>query len=344
MAKTDLSYCAFGARTLLRNLGKFTEEAGNVRDHASEDTEYVHRMRVATRRLRSAMPLFAACFPSGYVQGWEKGIKGVTKVLGKARDVDVQIMVLEDTMNVLPDPDPEAGIRRLMLRLRQRREAMQPGIVKALDKFFAGGAENIMMERFREILGKARVEKAPLLSETIFTTAAEIGMDRMADTLSYDDFIRNPGNVEQLHALRKSAKKLRYTLEVFDSPYRKRLQPFIAGMKKLQTLLGDIHDCDVWCMCLPSFLEKEEARTVEYYGYRRSMSKIRRGVEYFAANRKAARSELYAEFIEYWNKMSETDFWEKLGESLEAGSNLLEGKTDGKDMEGEEENENSTDR
>lgn len=48
-----------------------------------------------------------------------------------------------------------------------------------------------------------------------------------------------------LHELRISTKKLRYTLELFGSCSPDNFAPFIAQLKKLQELLGEIHDCDV---------------------------------------------------------------------------------------------------
>jgi CHAD domain-containing protein len=324
MGKTDLSYCAFGARTLLKHLGRLTAEIDGVRDHAFEDTEYVHRMRVATRRLRSALPLFVSCFPANQAQAWEKEIKRITRALGEARDADVQLLVLEESLKNTADSDLERGVQRLSLRIRQNREALQERVRKAIDRFVSSGVEQSMMECFREVLGKARVEEAPLLSESIFSTAVERGMERMADALSYDDFIRDPGNVEQLHALRKSSKRLRYTLEFYDLPYNRELKPYIEEVKKLQTLLGDIHDCDVWTDFLPRFIEEETRRTMEYYGHARPIPKIKRGIEHLLAERRTSREKLYEEFLKCWDRLISENFWEKLKNTLRSGYDLLE--------------------
>lgn len=326
MGKTDLSYCAFGARTLLKHLGRLTREIDGVQNHAFEDPEYVHRMRVATRRIRSALPLFASCFPASRVQAWEKEIKRITRALGEARDADVQLLVLENALREPTDPDLERGVQRLCLRIRQGRETLQEKVRKALDDFISSGVEPDMMECFREVLGKARVEEAPHLSEFIFSTAVERGMERMADALSYDDFIRDPGNVEQLHALRKSTKQLRYTLEFYDLPYNRELKPCIEEVKNLQTLLGDIHDCDVWTNFLPRFIEEETRRTMEYYGHARPIPKIKRGIEHLLAERRTSREKLYEEFLKCWDRLISENFWEKLKNTLRSGYNLLEDK------------------
>lgn len=324
MTKTDLSYCAFGARTLLKHLGRLTGEMEGVRDHAFEDPEYVHRMRVATRRLRSALPLFAPCFPQNQVQIWEKEIKSITGILGEARDMDVQLISLKEILDTISDSRPAPGIQRLSLRIRQKRNSLQERVVIGLDRFTKSGVERTMMGSIRVILGKAKVKESPTLSETIFSTALDRISERMADTLSYDDLVRDPANVEQLHALRKSAKRLRYTLEFYDSPYDHELKPYIEKVKDLQTLLGNIHDCDVWTCLLPIFIEEETARTLNYYGHTHPMARIKNGIEYLIKEQKEKRKVLYSDFIGSWDRLLTENFWEKLKTSLRSGSNLLD--------------------
>ena len=309
---------------MLKHLGSLTKEVEGVRDHPFEDTEYVHRMRVATRRLRSALPLFASCFPANQIQVWEKEIKRITGTLGEARDRDVQLIILNDTLKTLPDPKPVPGIKRLALRIKQERDTLQKRVVKNLDRFISSGVVEEMMESFREVLGKARVEESPDLSETIFDTALKRGMEGMADVLSYDDFVRDPGNVKQLHALRKSTKKLRYTLEFYNSPYNKGLKTYIDEVKDLQTILGDIHDCDVWIDFLPVFLEDEKRRTLDYFGHTKAMAKTRKGIEYLLKDRKEKRRVLYGNFLNSWNRLLTENFWEKLKTDLRSGLNLLD--------------------
>jgi len=46
--------------------------------------------------------------------------------------------------------------------------------------------------------------------------------------------------------MRIAAKRLRYTLEISNLPFERRLSANIEIMKRLQSLLGKVHDCDVW--------------------------------------------------------------------------------------------------
>ncbi|WP_181391802.1 CHAD domain-containing protein [Methanospirillum lacunae] len=82
-------YCLYATSTFLPLLSQLEAELqGVVKD---DDIEYVHRSRVATRRIRAAFPLFSDCLPEDARQKWENQIRKLTRSLGEARDLDVQI-------------------------------------------------------------------------------------------------------------------------------------------------------------------------------------------------------------------------------------------------------------
>ena len=82
-------YREYGAEHLLGSLDSLTSEIKGVK--GEDDIEFVHRMRVASRRLRSALVLFGECFDAEDVRNWNRAIRSVTRDLGEARDLDVQI-------------------------------------------------------------------------------------------------------------------------------------------------------------------------------------------------------------------------------------------------------------
>lgn len=82
-------YCLYATSTFLPLLNQLEAELqGVVKD---DDIEYIHRSRVATRRIRAAFPLFSDCLPEDSRKKWEKHIRKLTRSLGEARDLDVQI-------------------------------------------------------------------------------------------------------------------------------------------------------------------------------------------------------------------------------------------------------------
>jgi CHAD domain-containing protein len=85
------------------------------------DIERVHDMRVASRRLRAVMEIFAACFPKREHRKALTEVKALADALGRRRDPDVQIALLERIADGLTAED-RPGIESLESELRERQE------------------------------------------------------------------------------------------------------------------------------------------------------------------------------------------------------------------------------
>ena len=85
------------------------------------DIEFVHEMRVTSRRLRAAMDNFADCFPEKTFKKHYKKIKLITQTMGAVRDLDVLIARFEKELGTLPEAE-QADIRKLIEHLQQERE------------------------------------------------------------------------------------------------------------------------------------------------------------------------------------------------------------------------------
>jgi CHAD domain-containing protein len=80
---------------------------------------------------------------------------------------------------------------------------------------------------------------------TLAENARQILAVRTAEYFSYAPIVDIPEAVEQLHALRIAAKRLRYTLELFRDVFTERGEFLIDQVKAVQEDLGEIHDHDV---------------------------------------------------------------------------------------------------
>jgi len=142
--------CAFAASRLLPLLDTFFLEIGHVRN--SDDTEAVHRLRVASRRLRAALPLFPLCFPEKDLRLWIREVKECTRALGPARDTDVRIVFLKKYLkgrhqtprenqseSTIPERTGMDPLVRLQKKLRRERKTQQEKLVGVLDKIEQGG-------------------------------------------------------------------------------------------------------------------------------------------------------------------------------------------------------------
>jgi CHAD domain-containing protein len=93
------------------------------------DVERVHDMRVATRRLRAALEVFAPCFPPKRHGKALKKVKALADALGERRDADVEIALLEGLVDGAAEAD-RGALRDLIEELRVRQteanEALAP--------------------------------------------------------------------------------------------------------------------------------------------------------------------------------------------------------------------------
>lgn len=304
------SLCAFGVTVLQKHLSALRQEVDGVRQ--AEDIEHIHRMRVASRRMRAALPLFAACFPKKAVRSWKNQVRNLTLALGSARDTDVQLELLDRIDAGQTDLRNRPGLRRLRLRITQQRQHLQEAVDAALDKLEAKGFYT-ELETILVLFQPAQPVEAPFpFTRQLYQRSAAAILELLDAFLTYEPYIQNPENVAELHAMRIAAKKLRYTIETFLPLYPETIQSFLLPVKASQELLGDIHDCDVWSVFLPGFIDEERERTLIYYGHTNPLHPLLPGLHYFQENRLLERARRYAEFLEQWQKWKEDDLWNQL--------------------------------
>ena len=308
------SYCLFGAMTLLKRLQDVVKEIDGVRK--SEDIECIHDMRVATRRMRSALALFEGCFPDKSLKKWNKEMRRVTRILGTARDADVQMDSLQEFLDSLAEPRYRSGIRRLLLRLHQRRDGAQDKVIEAMDRLELSGVLDGMGKTLRQIRVHARMRHVDEHSPCVYQQAYLAIAMRLENMLAYEIYVNQPERLEELHAMRIAAKRLRYTMEIFAPLYQDELKQQLKTVRNVQTMLGDIHDCDVWVEYLPQFLDEEKVRTMEYYGHTRPLSRLKPGLLYLQQERQDHRMELYREFVKLWQQLQTQNVWDNLLEHI----------------------------
>jgi CHAD domain-containing protein len=129
---TDLPYAEVAARVLEVRCQELIDHSENVLD--TTDIERVHSTRVATRRLRAAIEIFAPCFPRREGKRVLKEIKTLADVLGERRDRDVAVAALESFAAAMPAPD-RPGIPSRADRFRDEQlaanEALAPFVEPA---------------------------------------------------------------------------------------------------------------------------------------------------------------------------------------------------------------------
>lgn len=320
--KLDEGGQVYGAGVLLKHLDALAKEFEGVRQGGA-DIEYIHRMRVATRRLRATLPLFAESLPGRKSRVWLEQIRKLTSALGEARDADVQIEHLQEYLSLLSSAALRAGVERLLLRLRQKRAELQPQLVKALDRLGEQDTLGEMRAALEPLAAKA--ESVYIHTQALYRHAHESIQPCLETFLGYDKIVPDPAKVAELHEMRIAAKRLRYTLEAFAPLYSGELKKWHTAIREAQDTLGTIHDCDVWLTLIPAYLDEERERVRAYYGHTRPYPRLVPGVTSYGTVRKAEREDLHAQFVQSWKAWKDRNLWSGLEQALRMPLYPLEG-------------------
>ena len=119
------------------------------------DIERVHDMRVATRRLRAVLEVFARCFPKKEHKQLLREVKDLADALGERRDPDVAIASLERIAAELGD-DARPGVEGLADDFRAEQREGNERLAAVLERV----REARLEERLAELAKTARVEAA----------------------------------------------------------------------------------------------------------------------------------------------------------------------------------------
>jgi len=197
------------------------------------DPEFVHQLRVATRRASAALEIFAECLPPKIYRTARFLIRDIRRAAGKARDWDVFLARLMDDADKLA-ADDRATIDMLVGYALAHRMPAQEGIEESC-RDYPFGFERCMAETIGAI-GYHSVGKTPL------ATFARPLLGRLFDELN-QAAVRDRSDYQNLHGTRIVGKRLRYTIEMFVDCFgpalRTTLCPAIAEM---QQVLGDVND------------------------------------------------------------------------------------------------------
>lgn len=308
--------CLFASEALAKRIWALLDEAAGVREN--RDPECLHRMRVASRRLRNALSLFEGCFSENDLKKWQREARKVGRALGEARDADVQAASVAALLEKLEDRRLRPGVERLLLRLRQRRDRLQPKVIRALDGLEESDLKNGFPEALRGLSARMRLllPEQTEEQETVRSAAADLLVRRAVELESFQPVADHPERVEELHAMRIAVKRLRYTFEIFRALFEEEAASVLETLKKLQDLLGEVHDCDVWIGFLPLFLVRETRRTLRYFGHERPMGRLRPGIGFLQEEFRRRRAERFEEFRGFWKENLEAVGWKGFARRL----------------------------
>lgn len=207
------------------------------------DSEFLHDFRVAVRRTRSVLSDAKKILaPDG--RDWARDeFRWIGQITSPPRDADVFLLSLPEFESALP-PERRSDLKPFASFLEDERQAAHTDLVAALDS-----------ERYRDLVirwrdaldaGPADVATAPDAFEPAVVVAGHRIRRAHRRVIRDGRRINDNSHPEELHELRKDAKRLRYLLECFGSLYPTDLvTPVVRELKALQDVLGDYQDSQV---------------------------------------------------------------------------------------------------
>jgi CHAD domain-containing protein len=147
--EADEPFAAAAARAVAVRAGEVFEHAENVLDMT--DIERVHDMRVATRRLRAVLEIFAPCFERRAFRGVLRDVKALADALGERRDPDVHVAALRELERRVPE-DHRAGVHHLVALQEERQRSGNERLAAALAAMEASDLRG-RLERLVETAG-----------------------------------------------------------------------------------------------------------------------------------------------------------------------------------------------
>lgn len=205
----------------------------------SEDAEYLHQMRVALRRLRVVLRMVARFRADEQLGVLNDEVTALCVALGRIREWDVFIAeTLEPMRTRMPG---HAGLQALLSISEQHRAACYDDMRNEAQ---ARDLQRLILRLALWMNGpywQEGDEGGPQLRDFATAQLRKLSRRFVRSALHLDQL-----EVERLHALRISAKKLRYSAEFFASLYGKRkAHAFLSALGGVQEVLGQINDIAV---------------------------------------------------------------------------------------------------
>jgi CHAD domain-containing protein len=202
----------------------------------SGDETSVHQARVASRRLRGALPMMNARADAHALDRVDRRVRRITRALGPVRELDVSLLLLAELegRGAAP-PSAIARVRTAVTeeRVKRRREMLAAITPSKLDKLR------------RRLVDVVAPESRPMPAGSTLAEAAAQSRKRAKKLRAA---IERAGGIylsERLHRIRIEAKKLRYALEIQRELTHSRSRLHLNRLKAQQDLLGRMHDLEM---------------------------------------------------------------------------------------------------
>ena len=201
------------------------------------DAAALHRARVASRRVREALPLMSS---GSRGRKLERHMRGITRALGPVRELDVTFEMLDEF--VASGGASHQAVSKLRRAVAIEREVRRAEMLRRLDQYdlpklsrrALAAASEASSERESPRDAERRLARARQRQ------ARRAGALRMAIDSAAGIYLP-----DRLHDVRIAIKKLRYAMELVHSLSRSRAVARLRTLRQAQDLLGRMHDLEM---------------------------------------------------------------------------------------------------
>jgi CHAD domain-containing protein len=217
------------------------------------DAETIHKLRVASRRLRVGLRCFASLFRNDDLVRIQRDLRRTTRVLGNIRTLDVNIQLLRRA--------PVSPARTKLIRSLLAERVVR---VDEFRNWMATQRAGHLELRIKTLVIRARKSDAEKLRQD---ASREVNHLRDALRKRFRNF-RDRRSRQAFHKMRIAAKRYRYALESCQAIFPVKAGARIRAVERLQDLMGACHDVEALLVFLnhaDKKLAREVGRMIEFF-------------------------------------------------------------------------------
>lgn len=214
---------------------RFDALLGALPAAARGDVTGVHHARVASRRIRAAIPLL----PDRTARKLERAMRRLTRALGPVRELDVTLGIVDGLADARALPRP--AVAALRQAIAEERERLREVVAREVEH---GELEKLKKKTLAALHDRKSASSPADAADRLQRARGRAARraERLQDTIDHAAGLYLP---DRLHDVRIAVKKLRYAMEVVSELRRSRARARIHALKNAQDLLGRMHDLEV---------------------------------------------------------------------------------------------------
>ncbi|MDQ3486459.1 MAG: CHAD domain-containing protein [Acidobacteriota bacterium] len=199
------------------------------------DDRGVHQARVASRRLREAVPVLSTGLKGSKAKKAGRKIRRLTRALGTVRELDVTLGLLDELATAEDLSRP--ALQEVRLHVVAERDRLRKAMLTELATVDAEKLDRRLHSFSTALAADTTGAWRKALASRLLSRSRRLGAA-----------IQTAGQLyvpEHLHQVRIAAKKLRYGLELAVDAGVAAAAAHVGTVKKAQTILGRLHDLQI---------------------------------------------------------------------------------------------------